>query len=250
MKTLLLLIDLQNDFIEGGKLAVPGGKAACEFVADWIMENGGKIDEIIATQDDHYTTHIGLPKAWRGDVKPFTTIKSEDVESGKYDPLYISKEEVIRYLKRIETKGDQHIVWPEHCIHGSEGQQFPACILNALNHWSEQKGRHWKSWQKGSYDGSEMYSAFSYADKEVDLTYWMETLALVCTYDKIYIAGLAKDYCVRRTVMDMIDTPTYQGHFDNKIVFLEKGMASINPTSTEATDVYERAVKEFGAVME
>ena len=53
MKSALILVDLQNDFLEGGALAVDGG-GEVNTVANRLMP---KFDLVIATQDWHPADH-------------------------------------------------------------------------------------------------------------------------------------------------------------------------------------------------
>lgn len=52
MKTALLIVDVQNDFIEGGSLAVSGGEAVAQRLANLIAEDND-FDFLITTQDWH-----------------------------------------------------------------------------------------------------------------------------------------------------------------------------------------------------
>lgn len=49
----LLVVDVQNDFCEGGSLAVTGGAAAARAITDFVGENGSTYDAIVATRDYH-----------------------------------------------------------------------------------------------------------------------------------------------------------------------------------------------------
>jgi len=49
----LILVDLQNDFVEGGALAVPDGMAVVE-IANRHMQD---FDLVVATQDWHPADH-------------------------------------------------------------------------------------------------------------------------------------------------------------------------------------------------
>jgi nicotinamidase/pyrazinamidase len=48
----LLVVDVQNDFCEGGSLAVVGGAAVAAAVSDHIRA-GGAYDHVVATRDHH-----------------------------------------------------------------------------------------------------------------------------------------------------------------------------------------------------
>jgi len=49
----LIIVDVQNDFIEGGSLAVTGGQKVAETLAEYIKNNADKYDVIVTTQDWH-----------------------------------------------------------------------------------------------------------------------------------------------------------------------------------------------------
>lgn len=49
----LIIVDMQNDFIEGGALAVAGGKALVNRVNEYLKVAGLEYSEIIATRDWH-----------------------------------------------------------------------------------------------------------------------------------------------------------------------------------------------------
>lgn len=53
MKTALIIVDVQNDFVEGGSLAVAGGVDLANRLAAYLKENHGKYDIIVTTQDWH-----------------------------------------------------------------------------------------------------------------------------------------------------------------------------------------------------
>lgn len=52
-KRALLAIDIQNDFCEGGALAVAGGSRVAEAIAAHVTENHKQYDLLVASQDWH-----------------------------------------------------------------------------------------------------------------------------------------------------------------------------------------------------
>lgn len=59
-RKLLLLIDCQNDFIEGGNLPVEGGKRALDNIVAYIGEHHEEYDSIILTADWHLPSHCSF----------------------------------------------------------------------------------------------------------------------------------------------------------------------------------------------
>ena len=52
-KRALIIVDVQNDFCEGGSLAVEGGAAVATAISDLVESRRDDFDEIVATADWH-----------------------------------------------------------------------------------------------------------------------------------------------------------------------------------------------------
>ena len=97
MKT-LLIIDVQNDFLPGGSLAVPKGGEIIQEINE-IMTN---YDLIVATKDWHPSDHISFASNHSGN-------KDGDI---------------------IKFKNHKQILWPDHCIQDSFGSEFPSGLYS------------------------------------------------------------------------------------------------------------------------
>lgn len=53
MTRALLIVDVQNDFCEGGSLAVEGGGAVAAGITDHLAAHGDRYDHVLATRDLH-----------------------------------------------------------------------------------------------------------------------------------------------------------------------------------------------------
>ncbi len=53
MTRALLVVDVQNDFCEGGSLAVAGGAAVAAAISDHVRTSGGEYAHVVATRDHH-----------------------------------------------------------------------------------------------------------------------------------------------------------------------------------------------------
>ncbi|THV42384.1 isochorismatase family protein [Glycomyces buryatensis] len=53
MSRALIVVDVQNDFCEGGSLAVAGGAAVARAVTELINDSAGRWDHVVATRDWH-----------------------------------------------------------------------------------------------------------------------------------------------------------------------------------------------------
>jgi len=88
----LLIIDVQNDFCQGGSLAVPDADA----IVPLINELSPQFATVVLTQDWHPAGHSSFASSHPG-KQPFETI-------------------TLPY-------GEQTL-WPDHCIQGSHGAEF------------------------------------------------------------------------------------------------------------------------------
>ncbi|WP_254509436.1 bifunctional nicotinamidase/pyrazinamidase [Anatilimnocola floriformis] len=99
----LILVDIQNDFLPGGTLAVPQGDEVVA-VANELMP---QYDLVVATQDWHPADHQSFarhhPGSQVGDV--------------------------------IELHGLPQVLWPVHCVQGTSGADFsPRLNLAGIQH--------------------------------------------------------------------------------------------------------------------
>ncbi len=104
----LLLVDLQNDFMPGGALAVVDGDAVVPL-ANWLAS---KFPLVVATQDWHPQSHqsfaMNNPGRMVGDV--------------------------------IDLNGCQQVMWPAHCVQGKHGADFHPDLKQEQIHKVFQKG--------------------------------------------------------------------------------------------------------------
>lgn len=92
MKKALLVVDIQNDFVTGGTLAVKDGETLIPIIND-IME---QFDLIVASQDWHPENH--------------SSFASNNPEANLFDLININ--------------GIEQVMWPDHCVQNSHGAEF------------------------------------------------------------------------------------------------------------------------------
>lgn len=253
-RNLLLIIDPQNDFVNpDGSLYVDGAEKSIKNLCQWINENNKNIDKIFITQDTHMSYHIGHSCFWKEYPKPGTEISYQNVLESDFTPILSREEEsscdlfydqeILDYFFELDNKNKKHIIWPEHCIEGSWGWCFPDQLVEAINLWSlSKKGKEYEIERKGKYPFKEMYSALSYADESIPENSKLRQILEETKFDNIYIAGVAKDYCVAETVKDLLSLENVNA----KLVFLEKCMATIDPNNS-SLKIYEEAIEKNGA---
>ena len=90
----LLVVDVQNDFVRGGALAVPGGETILPLVNRLI----GAFAQVALTQDWHPPGHASFASSHPG-AKPFDM---------------------------MTTSHGQQVLWPDHCVQGAPGAALVA----------------------------------------------------------------------------------------------------------------------------
>lgn len=66
----LIIVDVQNDFCEGGSLAVTGGAAVARAITAHLTAHAGDYGAIVATRDhhvdpgDHFSDHPDYARSW------------------------------------------------------------------------------------------------------------------------------------------------------------------------------------------
>lgn len=97
MSRALLIVDVQNDFTEGGALAVSGGDAVASAITAFLAEHAVDYDIIVASRDWH----------------------DADGDNGGH----------------FAEAPDFVDTWPVHCVAGTEGAEYdPLLAVDAVTH--------------------------------------------------------------------------------------------------------------------
>ncbi len=138
-----MIVDVQNDFLPGGALAVPEGDAIIPVINTYIRAFQEASCPVLATRDWHPEDHCSF--------------------------------------------SDYGGPWPAHCIQGTKGAEFPSKLKLPENALIISKAQ---SKDKDAYSGFE----------GTDLAKTLRSMGI----KRMFICGLATDYCVRATVMDAL----------------------------------------------
>jgi nicotinamidase-related amidase len=244
MKTLLLIIDMQNDFcMPNGALYIPGAEKDVDRLADFIAKESKNIDDIILTQDNHHVLDIAHPGFWhnsKGENPPaFINITYEDVKKGVWQPLF-HKEHVVEYLRKLEEQGEYpHTVWPEHCLIGSTGAAIVPKIMTQIRVWAK-LGHYYEVVSKGTHPLTEHFGAFRANIPISDAPETQLNIALIeklRKFDRIILAGEAKSHCVANTIKQMFDFPD----LIQKLTILDDCMTNVPNCEQLAIPIYKEA---------
>jgi nicotinamidase/pyrazinamidase len=155
----LVVIDPQIDFCPGGALAVADGDSIMQPI-NAMMD---AFDMVILTQDWHPQGHSSFASSHEG-AAPFTLTEMP------YGP---------------------QVLWPDHCIQGSEGAAFhPALDTDRAD----------AVIRKGTNPAVDSYSAFFENDKAT--VTGLAGLLRERGCEDLTMVGLATDYCVAWSALD------------------------------------------------
>src|SRR6201995_3221879 len=145
---------------------LPGGSLAVkegEQVVPVINKIAKSFPNVVMTQDWHTPGHVSFASVHSG-KKPFETV---DLPYGK------------------------QVLWPDHCVPGTDAASLSKDLAIPQAELIIRKGYH---------KDTDSYSAFTEADGKTTtgLAAWLKARKL----QKLFIAGLATDFCVAWTAMD------------------------------------------------
>ena len=154
----LAIVDVQNDFCAGGALAVPDGDA----VVPIVNRLASAFALTVLTQDWHTPGHISF--ASTHGREPFDTI-------------------ALPYGAQL--------LWPDHCVMGSDGAAFHPELAVPTAQMVVRKGFH---------PQVDSYSAFMEADRRTPtgLAGYLRERGVT----RLFVCGLATDFCVAWTAVD------------------------------------------------
>ncbi|MCM2294247.1 bifunctional nicotinamidase/pyrazinamidase [Allorhizobium sp. BGMRC 0089] len=161
MTKALLIIDLQNGFCPGGHLPVAEGDQVVP-VANRLMKSG-HYDVIIASQDWHPDNH------------------------GSFASQHPGR----KVFELGELSGKPQMMWPDHCIQGTQDAEFHPDLAVSLIDFVQRKGED---------PAIDSYSAFRDNDKNAltGLDRWLKDKGV----RELDIMGLATDFCVKFSALD------------------------------------------------
>lgn len=159
MTQALIVIDVQNDFCPGGALAVPEG----DLIVPGINALMDQFQTVILTQDWHPAGHSSFASSHAGKAP----------------------------MEMIDMPYGPQVLWPDHCVQGSEGAAFHADLNTTRADLIIRKGYN---------PAIDSYSAFFENDQTTPtgLEGYLRTRAIT----DLVMVGLATDFCVNFSAVD------------------------------------------------
>jgi len=167
-RSVLLLVDIQPDFLPGGALPTHEGDTILEPVSRLLEADPFGL--YVATQDWHPSDHVSFASNHEGRTP----------------------------METIELYGHEQILWPDHCIQGTPGadlhgevdwRRFSAIVRKAVDPRVDSYSAIRNNWNP-------------VGDRPpTGLAGYLRERGVV----QVFIAGLARDFCVKWSAEDLVD---------------------------------------------
>lgn len=188
MSKALIIVDVQNDFCEGGSLAVNGGAAVAAAISEYLDANQQQYDHIVATQDwhiepgDHFSDTPDMVDSWPPHCRART--KGAEIHED-LDPEFIQA-----YFRKGQYtaaySGFEGVLAPEDDVPSGDLKAGQA-VTEVLD------------------------------EDAIGLDDWLQSHDV----EDVVVVGLATDYCVRATALDAVQA----GYNTTVIAELTAGIA-------------------------
>lgn len=202
------IIDVQNDFCKGGKLAVAEAEEALAAI-NKLRFIYHEVRTFIS-QDWHDDYHMSFAETHN--KKPFT---------GPEKLTLVMEDETIITV--------QQMMWPRHCVENTVGSRLHNDLIITKNDLIVKKGTK-KNVESYSAFGDEFQGKY----EKTKLNDWLKALGAT----DIILTGLASDYCVYNTALDAIRL----GYKVHLILSCTRGVAK------DTTDAAFKDLKEKGVL--
>jgi len=177
MSRALIIVDVQNDFCEGGSLAVTGGAKVAGAISEYVDAHHGQFDHIVATQDwhiepgGHFAENPDFIDTW----PPHCVAGTRGAElhpdlDTEYIQAYFQKGQFT-----AAYSGFEGILAPEDAV--PTGDRKP-----------------------GAMPLPDAAEAFTADEDAIGLDDWLQSHDV----EDVVIVGIATDYCVMATSLDAV----------------------------------------------
>ncbi|GAB5077245.1 isochorismatase family protein [Arthrobacter sp. AD-310] len=171
MSRALIIVDVQNDFCEGGSLAVEGGAAVAGAISDYIDAHHNQFDHIVATQDWHIDpgSHFSATPDFKDSWPPHCVAGTRGAElhpdlDTEYIQAYFQKGQYA-----AAYSGFEGLLAPEDAVPTGERQPGDA-------------------------------NRFAPDEDAIGLDDWLQSHDV----EDVVVVGIATDYCVKATSLDAV----------------------------------------------
>ncbi|WP_427130607.1 isochorismatase family protein [Pseudarthrobacter sp. S9] len=187
MSRALIIVDVQNDFCEGGSLPVAGGAGLAGEISEYVDAHHGQFDHIIATQDwhiepgAHFSEEPDLVDSWPRHCVAGT--RGAELHPD-LDPEYIQA-----YFRKGQFtaaySGFEGVLAPDDAV--PSGDRKPGAMPLG--------GTAVAGDAEAFADGS-----FAAGEDAIGLDDWLQSHDV----EDVVVVGIATDHCVKATALDAV----------------------------------------------
>ena len=177
MSRALIIVDVQNDFCEGGSLAVSGGADVAGAISEYVDAHHGEFDHIVATQDWHIDpgAHFSDTPDFKDSWPPHCVAGTRGAElhpdlDTEYIQAYFQKGQFA-----AAYSGFEGLLAPEDAV--PTGERPP-----------------------GALPGPAGEEKFAPDEDAIGLDDWLQSHDV----EDVVVVGIATDYCVMATALDAV----------------------------------------------
>lgn len=177
MSRALIIVDVQNDFCEGGSLAVSGGAAVAGAISEYVDAHHGEFDHIVATQDWHIDpgAHFSDTPDFKDSWPPHCVAGTRGAE--------LHPDLDTEYIQAYFQKGQFAAAYS-----GFEGLQAPEDAVPTGDR------------QPGALPVPGGEEKFVPDEDAIGLDDWLQSHDV----EDVVVVGIATDYCVMATALDAV----------------------------------------------
>jgi nicotinamidase/pyrazinamidase len=184
MARALIIVDVQNDFCEGGALPVEGGAALAAEISEYVDAHHGQFDHIVATQDWHIEpgAHFSEQPDFVDSWPPHCVAGTRGAE--------LHPDLDTEYIQAYFRKGQFTAAYS-----GFEGLLAPD---DAVPAGDRQPG----SLPVGGPGDADAFGGGDFAAGEdaIGLDDWLQSHDV----EEVVVVGIATDHCVKATALDAV----------------------------------------------
>jgi nicotinamidase/pyrazinamidase len=177
MSRALIIVDVQNDFCEGGALAVDGGADLAAEITEYVDAHHGQFDHIVATQDwhidpgSHFSAEPDFLDSWPRHCVAGTSGAElhPDLDTEYIEAVFRKGQYTAAY------SGFEGLLAPDDAV--PTGERKPADAGEA-----------------GAVDAG----AFGDGEDAIGLDDWLQSHDV----EDVVVVGIATDHCVKATALD------------------------------------------------
>jgi nicotinamidase/pyrazinamidase len=194
MSRALIIVDVQNDFCEGGSLAVEGGAALAGAISEYVDAHHGQFDHVVATQDWHID-----PGAHFSDDPDFVDSWPKHCVAGtRGAELHpdLDTEYIQAYFRKGQYtaaySGFEGLLAPDDAV--PSGDRKPGAMPVPGSPSGGAAGTGGADDAGSDFAGSD----FAAGEDTIGLDDWLQSHDV----EDVVVVGIATDHCVKATALD------------------------------------------------